>query len=216
MYSWNSKRAREEDDSDDRKSKEPRLSNKDSDNHVKSIDNHIYFYSEVSRKSIMDLNNEIKRITNRILDHSTKTDSKPASLYIHINSYGGSIFAAMAGIDCIRECPLEVVTIIEGCAASAGTLLSVVGDKRLMKKHSHMLIHQLSSGFWGKMNEIEDEIKNLNKLMDIIKGIYMEHTKIPKKEISKLLKHDLWWGTEKCLNMGLIDSIVQPKKLNNE
>jgi ATP-dependent protease ClpP protease subunit len=35
-----------------------------------------------------------------------------------------------------------------------------------------MLIHQLSSGVWGKMNEITDEYNNLTNLMKRIKSIY--------------------------------------------
>ena len=35
-----------------------------------------------------------------------------------------------------------------------------------------------------------------------------EHTKIPKREMDKLLKHDLWWEAEKCLQYGLVDEII--------
>ena len=35
-----------------------------------------------------------------------------------------------------------------------------------------MLIHQLSSGSWGKMNELEEEMENLKELMNSIKTIY--------------------------------------------
>ena len=70
-----------------------------------------------------------------------------------------------------------------------------------------MLIHQLYSEYWGKMNELEDEFKNLQILMDRIKNIYKEHAKIPKKELSEILKHDLWWDSEKCMKFGLVDEL---------
>ena len=35
-----------------------------------------------------------------------------------------------------------------------------------------------------------------------------EHTQVPKKELDKILKHDLWWDAEKCLKYGLIDEII--------
>ena len=49
--------------------------------------------------------------------------------------------------------------IIEGEAASAATIISVVADRRVITKNSHMLIHQMSTGFWGKYNEFLDEMK---------------------------------------------------------
>ena len=71
-----------------------------------------------------------------------------------------------------------------------------------------MLIHQLSSGMWGKYQEQKDAIENSDRLMKMIIDIYEEHTKIPKKEINKLLKHDLWWDAETCLKYGLVDEII--------
>ena len=76
-----------------------------------------------------------------------------------------------------------------------------------MTKNAYMLIHQLSSGAWGKMNEIEDEYKNLEDLMKRIKSIYNENSKIPKKELNDFLKHDLWFDLDKCLKYGLVDEI---------
>ena len=44
--------------------------------------------------------------------------------------------------------------------------------------------------------------------MRIIKDIYDEHTKIPKKKLKEILKHDLWFDAETCLEYGLIDEII--------
>ena len=54
---------------------------------------------------------------------------------------------------------------------------------------------------------MKDEFKNLQILMDRIKNIYKEHAKIPKKELSEILKHDLWWDSEKCMKFGLVDQL---------
>ena len=76
-----------------------------------------------------------------------------------------------------------------------------------------MLIHQLSSMSWGKMDELEDEMENLKELMRRIKLIYKNKTKIDKKNLDEILKHDLWWDAKKCLKMGLVDKIVENKKM---
>jgi len=65
----------------------------------------------------------------------------------------------------------------------------------------------LSSGFWGKMNEIEDDFTNNKQIMDKILDIYKKHASFPRKELSELLKHDLWWDATKCIQFGLVDEI---------
>ena len=55
---------------------------------------------------------------------------------------------------------------------------------------------------------MQDDMENSEMLMKKIKRIYEEHTKIPKKEMDNILKHDLWWEAEKCLEYGLVDEII--------
>tara|TARA_Y100001938_G_C7787429_1_gene280870 strand:- start:236 stop:559 length:324 start_codon:yes stop_codon:yes gene_type:complete len=103
---------------------------------------------------------------------------------------------------------VPVVSVIDGCAASAATMMSVTASHRQMNRHAYMLIHQLSSGLWGKYEELKDDMENCDSFMKVIKEIYEEHTQVPKKELDKILKHDLWWDAEKCLKYGLIDEIL--------
>ena len=132
---------------------------------------------------------------------------KNVPIYLHINSFGGSLYDAYAAVDAIKNLRVPVYSIIEGCAASAGTIISVVCTKRFIGKNAHMLIHQLSSSMWGKMSEIEDEYKHLNELMKQIKRLYGEYTKISKKELTELLKHDIWLNPQTCIQYGLVDAI---------
>lgn len=185
----------------------PQGGSKHNDKKVTRDINHIYFHSEVDRDSIFDLCALINESEEENLFTSYKMRVDPIPIYLHINSYGGSIFAAFAAIDCMNACKVPVYTIIEGAVASAGTLISVFGKKRYIRPHAYMLIHQLSSGFWGKMSEIDDEHKNLVELTERILTIYREHTKIPKKELQELLRHDLWLNTAKALKYGLVDEI---------
>lgn len=178
------------------------------DENVHSIDNHIYFYSSVTKKSMFDLNKEIRYVGQKMQDVGNKYDILPPPIKLHINSNGGSIFAAMSCVDTIITSPVEVHSIVEGAAASAATLISVVCKKRYIKPHSFMLIHQLSTVFWGKMHEFDDEMKNLDNLMKLIKNIYKEHTDVKEEKLDEILKHDLWWDAKKCKKLNLVDEIL--------
>ena len=127
---------------------------------------------------------------------------------LRINSYGGSVFAGMAILDTIRNLKSEVHTYIDGAAASAATIISVAGKKRFIGKNSLMLIHQLSSGSYGKFSEMEDDMENNRRIMKMIKDIYKQYTKVPMKQIDEILKHDLWVDSGKCLELGLVDEVL--------
>jgi ATP-dependent protease ClpP protease subunit len=45
-------------------------------------------------------------------------------------------------------------------------------------------------------------------LMKKIKNIYRQYTKIPEDKMDEILKHDIWWDAEQCLEYGLVDEII--------
>ena len=169
--------------------------------------NHIYFYSEIDRNTVYDLIGHIRTAEEFCVVNALRMSLDEIPIYLHINSYGGCIHSALAVIDVIQNCRVPVHSIIEGSTASAGTLISVSCHKRYISKNAYMLIHQLSSSYWGKFAELEDEFKNLTELMKHLKQIYVENTDIPKKKLVELLKHDLWLNSDTSLEYGLADEL---------
>ena len=191
------------------KSNHPAAASTDKNNVVETTNNRIYYYSEVSRQKILALNKSLKSLNDNLLNQAQLlTLEEPANIYLHINRFGGSVFAGLSAVDYIKSCDVPVITVVEGCAASAATLFSAVGTHRQIRNNSFMLIHQISSGMWGKYEEMKDDLENCDLFMRIIKDIYNEHTKIPKKKLNEILKHDLWFDAETCLEYGLVDEII--------
>jgi ATP-dependent protease ClpP protease subunit len=202
-------------ESDNKKQKKDYTAGLNESISIETFKNHIYFYSGVSTKSCLKLNIELKKIAQSIIDDGKNLLNKDKYIYLHINSFGGSVFAAFSTIDTIINLKVPVVSIIEGAAASAATMISVMCNYRIIYPNSYMLIHQLSSISWGKMDEMEDEMCNLKELMKRIKMIYKKKTKINNDDLSEILKHDLWWDAKKCLSVGLVDKILENKQLYN-
>ena len=179
------------------------------DSNVVCEQNRIYFYSEVERTKNLKLNKFIRNLDLDLVNRTNvlATEEVP-TMYLHIQSYGGCVFSGFSSIDYIKGTKAPICSIVEGCAASAATLMSVVADKRLMTDHAFMLIHQLSGGVWGTYEDIVDNKKNCERLMKMIKNIYLEHTKIPKSKLNGILKHDIWFDAKQCLEYGLVDEII--------
>ena len=174
-------------------------------------DNHIYYYGGVTTSNCLKLNLAIQDVSRKLSLVRVDMGVDNLKIFLHINSFGGSVFAALSSIDTIMNCDYPIVSIIEGAAASAATLMSVVCHERVIRPNAYMLIHQMSSGFWGKMEEIKDEFMNLKKLTKKLKRLYKQHTKLNNKtsevKLNEILKRDLWWDSEECIKYGLVDRV---------
>ena len=170
------------------------------------VENNIYFYGDITEANALELNAALYELDKKLSITNVFLDIKPV-IKLHINSYGGSLFAGLATVDVIRNLKSDVHSIIEGAAASAATIISVACNKRFMGKYSKMLIHQLSAGVYGKYNELEDDMVNNAHLMETIKSIYKAYTNVPMKKLNEILKHDLWFDSKTCLELGLVDEI---------
>jgi ATP-dependent protease ClpP protease subunit len=184
----------------------------DEDNLIYLKNNHLYFHTEVSEDSVDKVKKLMRQYWNKI-SHVKKThelvEVKPKPLYLHIFSTGGCVYSGFSLYDFVIEYKkkIPVYTIVEGMAASAATFFSVAGTKRFMTPNSYVLIHQLSTMIGGNFEQIQDGYDNSKKSMEKIMQIYKTHTKINKKKIPNILKHDLNWDAEESLRYGLVDEV---------
>lgn len=85
-----------------------------------------------------------------------------------IDSYGGQVYSLMSMISDIRHSRLPVATIAQGKAMSCGALLFSFGTEgyRYMDPDATLMIHDVSSLKWGKVEEVKasaEETERLNK-----------------------------------------------------
>jgi ATP-dependent protease ClpP protease subunit len=167
--------------------------------------NHIYFYGDVSPDSCLDLNRKLNNLGKELLKHAIEYDCAPPNIFLHINSNGGCLLSAMSCVDTIRNSRVPIVSIVEGSAASAATIISMVCHRRYITDNSFMLIHQLSTGIYGKYEEIKDDYINDTKFMERLYTLYRTHTKMTNSKIKSVLARDIWWDSQECISNGLAD-----------
>lgn len=183
---------------------------KTNNKNVYSRENHIYFKADVTDKSItelIDVINKYEKEFSKLKRNPMIESVEPKPIWLHITSNGGSLFACFRAVDVIKHCKISINTIIDGYAASAGSVMAAVGAKRYMTENSHCLMHQLSYDMEGKFAELTDNYKNTKRWMKKLTNIYKEHSKMDDEQIRKQLKHDSWWDTEKCIEVGLVDEV---------
>lgn len=175
---------------------------------VYSHQNHVYFNSDVTSDSMFALNRELRNVEHRQQLLAMTAGCEPGPIYLHLTTDGGTIHDAFSAVDCIQSLKVPVYTVVDGFVASAGTLISLAGDKRYIRPNAYMLIHELRSGVWGKMSAMEEEMGNLKKLMEHLTAFYVKHSKLTKKQLEKIFTKDLIWNAKECLDHGVIDEVM--------
>tara|TARA_B100000029_G_C17549752_1_gene949671 strand:+ start:121 stop:729 length:609 start_codon:yes stop_codon:yes gene_type:complete len=83
-----------------------------------------------------------------------------------IDSYGGQVYSLMSMISDIQHSRLQVATIVQGKAMSCGAILFSFGvdGMRYMDPDATVMIHDVSSMGWGKVEEIKADAKEVERL----------------------------------------------------
>ena len=89
-------------------------------------------------------------------------------LPVIIDSYGGQVYSLMSMISDIKNSRIPVATIVQGKAMYCGAILFSFGEEghRYVDPDATVMIHDVSSMNWGKVEEIKssaEETERLNK-----------------------------------------------------
>lgn len=141
---------------------------------------------------------------------------KGSEIIINIKSYGGDLFEALAIYDFIRNIEKPVTTKIVGSTASAGTIISLAGDTRLMTENSKYLIHKPMISLSGNSDDfkqnVEEVLNHLESLDKQLINLYESRSNLKYETILALMQEEKFISAEEALEYGFIDEIIKTQK----
>ena len=175
----------------------------------------LYFTKQVNQDSIAELTRQIIEV-NEDDQHLKKIygvydlDYKPKPIKIIIDSYGGAVYQCFGLLSVMDKSKTPIHTIVTGCAMSCGFMILICGHKRFAHKLSTPLYHQVSTGFWGKLKDMEEDIAETRRLQNKIEEITLDRTKISKKKLKEVYdgKVDWFMDADQALELGVVDEII--------
>lgn len=178
------------------------------------VEGHIYFYEDINQGSALRLIGQLHKLDH---DYRQAKAVNPGNyepvIQLHLNSFGGEVFASFAIADFIEAMDTPVHCLIEGVAASGATIIALACTKTLITPHSAMLIHQQSSWFAGTHEQFKDEIKLQNILIEQLVSFYGGRSNLEEEAIREMLKRDYWMDAKEALSKGFVDSIYNLRRL---
>jgi ATP-dependent Clp protease protease subunit len=150
-------------------------------------------------------------ICMQLLFLEAENPKKEISLYI--NSPGGVVTSGLSIYDTMQFIRCPVSTIVMGQAASMGSLLLAAGAKglRYALPNSRIMVHQPSGGYQGQVTDIMIHAKEVESLKRRLNEIYVHHTGRDYKTIEDALERDNFFTSEKALEFGLIDKVLDKR-----
>ena len=135
---------------------------------------------------------------------------------LHINSYGGSVFASISIFNYLKSLGKSITTINDGICASGASLIFMVGDERIMPENTMLMIHRASTFAWGNCNELREQADILEKLDNsTVMANYKNHFKGTDEELMELIDKETWLSADECLEKGFcteVKKLAEPKQ----
>ena len=174
---------------------------------IKVIGNELLFYGDVDRENTLEFVEKFKKLEIELLKKMAELVGYEPMIRVHIMSEGGDVYAGLNMMNVLERSRVKVVTIAQGACCSAATFVLLGGKERRMGKNAYLLIHQISTEMWGSFNDLKHELKSTDKLMKMLKDMYLTKTKIPEAKFKSLMKKDIYLPPDKCIKYGIVSEI---------
>lgn len=128
-------------------------------------------------------------------------------LHVRINSPGGDVFDGVAIYNMLADHPAAVTVTVDGMAASAASFIAQAGDTIRMNNGAVMMIHDAATYCYGNATDMDAASELLNRVSDIIAGIYSDRAGGPPEQWRKAMRAESWYNGPEAVTAGLADEV---------
>jgi ATP-dependent Clp protease, protease subunit len=137
----------------------------------------------------------------------SKLPSSIKRLDIHINSPGGSVFEAQAIYSRLADHRSDKVVYVDGLAASAASIVAMVGQKIYIRANANMMIHLPSGLAMGNADDIRTLASALDSITESMINVYAKRTGLERDELRDLLAAETWFSPQDAVEKGFADEV---------
>ena len=144
-----------------------------------------------------------------------EAEDPESDISLYLNCPGGLVTSGMAVYDTIQYLKPDVQTICIGQATSMGAVLLAAGaaGKRQALPHARIMIHQMMGGFSGQAEDIDIQAKEIIRMTDILNEVLANHTGQKIEKIAEDTQRDFYFSSQEAKEYGIIDKVMQNRKL---
>ena len=176
-------------------------------------DNRIYLYGSVIDDDSWLWDNEKEnyiypKVVRMLLD-----EVKGDEIELHINSYGGSVFAGISIYNILKNSGKKITAYIDGVCASAATFILMAASTIFMPENTQLLVHRASSYGWGNCKDLRavaDDLEHLDHTT--LLPTYKARFTGSEEQLLELLDKEEWLDANKAKEYGFVDEVIKLDK----
>lgn len=132
------------------------------------------------------------------------------NITFRINSVGGDLYAGIAICNRIAELKGKTVTIVDGLAASAASIILQGGKTRKAFAGSQVMVHGASAFLFGSYNaqDIAQAMKRIEGGNKSVLETYADRTGKEKGYIKNLMEREEWMTGQEAVDNGFVDELI--------
>lgn len=129
-------------------------------------------------------------------------DLGPGPITVRLNSGGGFVADGVAIYNALKSYRGEIEIHVDAMAASAASVIAMAGDKIIMHEGAFMMIHDPAGVTIGTAADHTETAGVLDKMGDVMAGIYASKTGHSVEEIRSLMLAETWFDAEEAVAFG--------------
>lgn len=133
------------------------------------------------------------------------------TIHLRVNSPGGSVFAARAMEQAIREHPSRIVTHVDGLAASAASFLILPSAEIVMAPGAFIMIHNAWTFAWGNKADLRKTADLLDQVDTSLVKSYAAKSGQSTDDIAAWMSAETWLEADRAVELHFADRVADEK-----
>ncbi len=134
------------------------------------------------------------------------------TIHLRVNSPGGSVFAARAIEQALREHKSSIVAHIDGVAASAASFLIMAADTIQMAPGAFVMIHKAWTMAYGNADDLSKTAALLEQVDGSLVKTYAARSGQSEERIATMMAAETWLDAAQAVDLGFANSIAEDSK----
>ena len=127
---------------------------------------------------------------------------------IRLHTPGGSVIDGNLIYNAIKKSGATINMVVDGLAASMGSIIMLAGDKISIADNALVMIHAPSGDARGTSDQLEKVSKLLKTLENNFVKTYAQRTGREVEEVRTWMKGDNWFSADEAVAEKLVDEVI--------
>jgi ATP-dependent Clp protease protease subunit len=130
------------------------------------------------------------------------------TIHLRLNSPGGDVFDGVAMYNALLQHKAQVVTHVDGLAASIASVIALAGDEIEIAETAFFMIHNAWTLAIGNANDLRTTAGLLDKIDGMITATYVKQADADEGQIEQWMAQETWFTADEALEAGFASRIA--------